>query len=133
MFSASNDSTNVPKNVTLNVLSRQTRACCGLANVCLTITDDALKQARTLAKVAAEHGMSEARCFAKAQSWGRNDDCSDMDVTQTELVVYPNGIFYLTGEETQSGFMVMTALVKIERLQSLFEDSTPGKAMTLSL
>lgn len=128
----SNTPTSPSKTITVMVRSCMARRRSGrTVSTVLKISQAELNKIAALSRVCEIHDLSEARCFASAESWGRNSGANDVHVTQVELVVYPSGIFYLTGEESSSDQEVDSHLITLLRLQNAFNSTEAGGTVVL--
>ncbi len=120
------------KSVTMFNLSRNASSGGRTVNTALTVTQAVIDQLGKLQDVCGSNGLSEVRCFADATSWGRNNAADDLNVTQVEVVIYPTGLFYLTGEDSgvnnkdSEPMVVDSQLVSLTRLQDQITLSPDG-------
>ena len=117
------------KTVTLIVVARDANSGGRTVNTVLKITQAEIDKIDALRIVCEAHELCEARSFASVESWGRNRDANDLLVTQVELVVYPTGIFYLTGEDCESDQAVDSHLISIHRLREAFSKAHDGETV----
>lgn len=119
------------KTVTLLVVTRHASSGGRTVNTVLKITQAEIDKIDALRVVCEAHELSEARSFASVESWGRNKQANDILVTQVEQVVYPTGIFYLTGEDCESDQAVDSLLISIHRLREVFSKAQDGITVVL--